>query len=97
MNEVSNMNECPDTARVFMEQLVRNSTAHSVLWPILPTAVTTKITWPSRAKIKPTNLSTIISPCFSPSPSQSPIFHMLPEVITFFFSNLISIEEANPC
>lgn len=42
MNEVRNMNECPDIASAFMELLVRNSTAHSVLWPILPTAYNTK-------------------------------------------------------
>lgn len=78
-NEVRNMNECPDTTWMFMG-LIRNFTAHSVLWPILPTAVTIKITWPSRAKIKPTKLNTTISPCFVHL--HSSLFHKLPEVIT---------------
>jgi len=93
MSGVRNMNQHTDTEWVFTGLWVWNATAHSVLWPILPTAVTT-ITWPSRRKIKNTKPVTIFSPCLVHLSPQHLIRY---QKLLLFFSNLISIERASLC
>lgn len=55
--------------------------------------VNTKITWPSRTKIKNTKPNMITSPCLV---HLSPQHFICYQKLSLFFSNLISIERASP-